>query len=48
MEKLDAYFQLKKVSEIEAIRIAMLHLEGEGHEWWFHGLTTLGHHNITS
>lgn len=28
--------------EGEAIKIAMLHLEGEAHDWWFHGLTTLG------
>ena len=48
VEKLDAYFQLNKVSEIEAIKIAALHLEGEAQEWWFHGLTTLGHHHITS
>ena len=26
----------------------MLHLEGEAQDWWFHGLTTLGHHHITS
>ena len=48
VEKLDTYFQLNKVSEIEAIKIAALHLEGEAHEWWFHGLTRLGHHHITS
>jgi hypothetical protein len=23
-------------------------LEGEDHEWWYHGLVTLGHTNITS
>jgi hypothetical protein len=23
-------------------------LEGEAHEWWYHGLVTLGHANITS
>ena len=33
VEKLDTYFQLNKVSEIEAIKIATLHLEGEAHEW---------------
>jgi hypothetical protein len=25
-----------------------LHLEGEAHEWWYHGLVTLGHNHITS
>jgi hypothetical protein len=23
-----------------------LHLEGEAHEWWYHGLVTLGHNHI--
>ena len=48
VEKLDTYLQLHKVSEIEAIKIAALHLEGEAQDWWFHGLTTLGNHHITS
>jgi hypothetical protein len=34
--------------EIEAISFATLHLEGEAHEWWYHGLVTLGHSHITS
>ena len=29
VEKLDTYFQLNKVSEIEAIKIVALHLEGK-------------------
>ena len=33
---------------MEAIKIAMLHLEGEAHDWWFHGLYTLGHANVTA
>ena len=24
------------------------HLEGEAQDWWYHGLTTLGYHHITS
>jgi hypothetical protein len=24
------------------------HLKGEAHEWWYHGLVTLGHASITS
>ena len=32
----------------EAISFATLHLEGEAHEWWYHGLVTLGHSRITS
>ena len=31
---------------MEAIKIAVMHLEGEAHDWWFHGLFTLGHANV--
>ena len=34
--------------EAGAIKLAMLHLDGEAHEWWYHGLVTLGHSSITS
>jgi len=34
--------------EAEAIMFATLHLEGEAHEWWYHGLITLGHSHVTS
>jgi hypothetical protein len=36
------------MAEAEAISFATLHLEGEAHEWWYHGLVTLGHNRITS
>ena len=48
VEKLDIYFQLNKVPEMEAINIAALHLEGEAHDCWFHGLSTLGHANVNA
>ena len=47
VEKLDTYFQLNRVFEMEAIKIVALDLEGEAHEWWFHGLYTLGHASVT-
>ena len=34
--------------ETEAIDFSTLHLEGEAHEWWYHGLVTLGHSRIIS
>ena len=34
--------------EVKAIKFATLHLDGEAHEWWYHGLVTLRHVNITS
>ena len=33
---------------MEAIRIVVLHLKGEAHDWWFHGSSTLGHANVTT
>jgi hypothetical protein len=34
--------------ELDAIKFATLYLEGKAHEWWYHGMTTLGHEHITS
>jgi hypothetical protein len=48
VQKLDTYFKLNQMSESKAISFATLHLEGEAHEWWYHGLVTLGHSHITS
>ena len=31
-----------------AIKLATLHLDGDAHEWWYHGLVTLGHNTIHS
>ena len=39
---------MNKVPEVEAIKIATLHFEGEAHNWWFHGLYTLGNNNVTT
>ena len=36
------------MAETEAIKIAALHLEGEAHDWWFHGMATLGHSGVTA
>ena len=33
---------------MEAIKITVLHLESEAHDWWFHGFSTLGHANVTA
>ena len=33
---------------MEPNNIAAVHLEGEEHDWWFHGLSTLGHANVTA
>jgi hypothetical protein len=48
VQKLDTYFKLNQMTESKAISFTTLHLEGEAHEWWHHGLVTLGHNRITS
>jgi hypothetical protein len=48
VHKLDTYFHLNPMTESEAIKFSTLHLDGEAHEWWYHGLVTLGNSNITS
>jgi hypothetical protein len=48
VQKLDTYYKLNQMTEAEAISFATLHLEGEAHDWWYHGLVTLGHDHITS
>jgi hypothetical protein len=42
------YYKLNQMTETEAISFSTLHLEGEAHEWWHHGLVMLGHSHITS
>ena len=34
--------------EKDAIKYATMHIDGEAHEWWQHGMTTLGHASIIS
>jgi hypothetical protein len=48
VQKLDTYYKLNQMTKTETISFATLHLEGEAHEWWYHGLVTLGHSHITS
>jgi hypothetical protein len=48
VQKLDTYLKLNLMTETKAINFATLHLDVEAHEWWYHGLLTLGHNHITS
>jgi hypothetical protein len=48
VQKLDMYYKLNLMTETKAISFTTLHLEGEAHEWLYHGLVTLGHSHITS
>lgn len=48
VQKLDTFFHLNPIWETDSVQFAMLHLEGDAQEWWYHGLITLGHIHITS
>jgi hypothetical protein len=34
--------------EMEAIKFSTMYLDSKAHDWWYHGLTTLGHNQIVS
>ena len=34
--------------EEDALKMAILHLEGDANEWWFHGLKNLGHDQVNT
>ena len=36
------------MAEMEAIKVAALHLDGEAKDWWFHGMVTLEHSTVTT
>jgi hypothetical protein len=42
------YYKLNQMTKTQAINFVTLHLEGEAHKRWYHGLVTLGHSHITS
>ena len=46
VQKLDVYVQLNPMVEKYALKMAILHLEGDANEWWFHGLKTLDHYQV--
>ena len=48
VQKLDICFHLNPMTKTDAIKLATLHLDGEAHEWCYHGLVTLGHNTISS
>jgi hypothetical protein len=48
LQKLDTYLQLNPMREMEAIKFSTMYLDGKSHDWWYHGLTTLGHSQIVA
>jgi hypothetical protein len=43
VQNLDTYLKLNPMREMEAIKFSTMYLDGKDHDWWYHGLTTLGH-----
>jgi len=41
--KLDTYLQLNPMSEMDTIKFSTMYMDEKSHDWWYHGLTTLGH-----
>jgi hypothetical protein len=48
VQKLETYLQLNPMREMEAIKFSTMYLDGKTHDWWYHGLTTLGHNHIVA
>ena len=48
VQKLDTYFQINPITKMDSIKLGTLQLDREAHEWWYHGLVTLGHNTIRS
>jgi hypothetical protein len=48
VQKLDTYLQVNPMREMEAIKFSTMYLDGKAHDWWYHGLTTLGHNQIVA
>jgi hypothetical protein len=46
VQKLDTYLQINPMREMESIKFTTIYLDGKAHDWWCHGLTTLGHSQI--
>ena len=44
LQKLSVYFQLNPMLEVDALKMTILHMEGETCDWLFHGLRDLGHY----
>lgn len=48
LQKLNTFFTLSPMTEEDAIHFAILYLEEAVHEWWHHGLISLGHQAVNS
>lgn len=46
VQKLDTYFKLNPMKDLEALKYATLYLDGMVHEWRYHEMATMCHANI--
>ena len=44
--QLSVYFQLNLMVEEDALKISILHIEGEANHWWFHALRSFRRYQI--
>ena len=48
LQKLQTFFTLNPMKESDVIQFASLHLEDVAYDWWYHGMTTQGHDQVTT
>ena len=48
LKKLHTFFTLNPMQESDVVKFASLHLEDAAYDWWYHGMTTQGHDQVTT
>ena len=48
LQKLQTFFTLNPMKESDVVQFASLHLEDAAYDWWYHGMTTQGHDQVTT
>ena len=48
LQKLQTFFTLNPMKESDVVQFTSLHLEDVAYDWWYHGMTTQGHDQVTT
>ena len=48
LQKLQTFFTLNPMKENDVVQFASLHREDAAYDWWYHGMTTQGHDQVTT
>ena len=48
LQKLQTFFTLNPMKESDVVQFASLNLEDVAYDWWYHGMTTQGHDQVTT